>query len=142
MFHILVVDDDKNARFVMTEILESDGYTVFAAKDADEAFALIEKEHIDIAVIDIMMPRVDGYELTKALRDFNQDLPILMVSAVASLLPLMADHVFSESTVQDFLIVAGISAVSVAVTVYLLGLHPNERQLINSKIRTLLKSTH
>ena len=81
MFHILVVDDDKNARFVMTEILESDGYTVFAAKDADEAFALIEKEHIDIAVIDIMMPRVDGYELTKALRDFNQDLPILMVSA-------------------------------------------------------------
>lgn len=68
--------------------------------------------------------------------------PILMVSAVASLLPLMADHVFSESTVQDFLIVAGISAVSVAATVYLLGLHPNERQLINSKIRTLLKSIH
>lgn len=81
MFHILIVDDDKNIRFVMKEILEANGYTAFTAKDADEALKLLESEHIDLAVIDIMMPRVNGYELTQEIRDYNQDFPILMVSA-------------------------------------------------------------
>ena len=81
MFHILIVDDDKNIRYVMKEILESNGYIAFTAKDAEEAFEVIAKEHIDLAVVDIMMPGIDGYELTKELRDFIQDFPILMVSA-------------------------------------------------------------
>ncbi len=81
MFHILIVDDDKNIRFVLKEILEANGYTAFTAKDADEALSILESEHIDLAVVDIMMPKVDGYELTKEIRDFNQDFPILMVSA-------------------------------------------------------------
>lgn len=81
MFHILIVDDDKNIRFVMKEILETNGYTAFTAKDADEALKILESEHIDLAVVDIMMPRVNGYELTQEIRDFNQDFPILMVSA-------------------------------------------------------------
>ena len=81
MFHILIVDDDKNARFVMKEILESNGYTAYTAKDADEALAYIEKNHVDMAIVDVMMPRVSGYDLTRELRDFAQDMPILMVSA-------------------------------------------------------------
>ena len=81
MFHILIVDDDKNIRFVMKEILETNGYVAFTAKNADEALNLLEAEHIDLAVIDIMMPGVDGYELTKEIRSTNQDFPILMVSA-------------------------------------------------------------
>ena len=81
MFHILIVDDDKNIRFVMKEILESNGYIAFTAKDANEAFDMLEKEHVDLAVVDIMMPGVDGYELTREIRDCNQDFPILMVSA-------------------------------------------------------------
>ena len=81
MFHVLIVDDDKNIRFVMKEILETNGYTAFTAKDSAEALKLLETEHIDLAVIDIMMPGANGYELTKEIRDFNQDFPILMVSA-------------------------------------------------------------
>ncbi len=81
MFHILVVDDDKNIRFVMKEILESNGYVPFTAKSSDEALDIIDKEHIDLAVVDIMMPNTDGYELTKMLREYNRDFPILMVSA-------------------------------------------------------------
>lgn len=81
MFHILIVDDDKNIRFVMKEILESNGYIAFTAKDANEAFLMLEKEHIDLAIIDIMMPGLDGYELTREIRDCNQEFPILMVSA-------------------------------------------------------------
>lgn len=81
MFHILIVDDDKNIRFVMKEILETNGYTAFTAKDADEALNILETEHIDLAVVDIMMPKTNGYELTREIRDFNQEFPILMVSA-------------------------------------------------------------
>ena len=81
MFHILVIDDDKNIRFVMKEVLEANQYTVFTAKDGDEAFKVIDSEHIDLAIVDIMMPKMDGYEFTKELRAFNEELPILMISA-------------------------------------------------------------
>ena len=81
MFQILIVDDDKNIRFVMKEILETNGYIAFTAKDASEALSVLEAEHIDLAVIDIMMPSVNGYELTEEIRSYNQDFPILMVSA-------------------------------------------------------------
>lgn len=81
MFHILIVDDDKNIRYVLKEILETNGYVAFSAKNGAEALSLLEKEHIDLAVVDIMMPGIDGYELTREIRDFNQDFPILMISA-------------------------------------------------------------
>ena len=81
MFHILVVDDDKNIRYVMNEILTTNGYNVYTAESASAALTVLDKEHIDLAVIDIMMPGVNGYELTEMIREFNADLPILMVSA-------------------------------------------------------------
>ena len=81
MFHILVVDDDKNVRYVMKEVLELAGYTVFTAKDGEEALDVMLDRHIDLAIVDIMMPKMDGYEFTRELRDFNSELPILMVSA-------------------------------------------------------------
>ena len=81
MFHILVVDDDKNTRRLFRAILESAGYTVSAASDGAEALELMDSEHIDLVVLDIMMPHMDGYEFTKALREVENNLPILMVSA-------------------------------------------------------------
>ncbi len=81
MFHILVVDDDKSIRFVLKEILEANGYVVFCAKDGEEAFEVLAGEYVDLAIVDIMMPKLNGYEFTKELRSFNQDFPILMISA-------------------------------------------------------------
>lgn len=81
MFHILVVDDDKNIRRLIQALLEAENYTVTTAKNGIEALNVFEKEHIDLAVVDIMMPKMDGYEFTKLLRDQNNNLPILMVSA-------------------------------------------------------------
>ena len=81
MFHILVVDDDKNTRLLFKSILEKANYTVSVARDGEEALEVMDKEHIDLAVLDIMMPKMDGYEFTKTLRDVNNSLPILMVSA-------------------------------------------------------------
>ena len=81
MFHILVADDDKHTRILMKAILESDGYTVYLAEDGEKALEVLDKEHIDLVVLDIMMPKVDGYEFTRILREGNSTLPVLMVSA-------------------------------------------------------------
>ena len=81
MFHILVVDDDKNTRMYFQAVLEKNGYTSSTAKDGEEALEILSKEHVDLVVLDIMMPRMDGYEFTKTLREGDNNLPILMVSA-------------------------------------------------------------
>ncbi len=81
MFHILVADDDKHTRILMKAILESDGYTVYLAEDGEKALEVIDKEHIDLVVLDIMMPKIDGYEFTRILREGDSNLPVLMVSA-------------------------------------------------------------
>lgn len=81
MFNILVVDDDKNIRYVMKEILQTAKYNVFTATNGEDAFDVIIKEHIDLTIVDIMMPKLNGYEFTKEIRAFNSDMPILMVSA-------------------------------------------------------------
>ena len=81
MFHILVVDDDKNTRMYFEAVLKNNNYTVTVAENGEEALDILEAEHIDLVVLDIMMPRMDGYEFTKTLRECENNLPILMVSA-------------------------------------------------------------
>ena len=81
MFHILVVDDDKNTRMYFEAVLKNNNYTVTVAKNGEDALDAMDKEHIDLVVLDIMMPKMDGYEFTKTLRECDNNLPILMVSA-------------------------------------------------------------
>lgn len=81
MFHILVVDDDKHIRRLLRAILEEAGYTVTTANNGEEALDVLDREHIDLVVLDIMMPKMDGYEFTKTIRETNDALPILMVTA-------------------------------------------------------------
>ena len=81
MFHILVVDDDKHTRLLMQAILEAERYHVTLAASGLEALELLEKTHVDLIVLDVMMPGMDGYEFTRTLRAAQSDLPILMVSA-------------------------------------------------------------
>ena len=81
MFHILVVDDDKNIRRLLQAVLTAEHYTVFTATDGEDALSVMDREHIDLVVLDIMMPKLNGYEFTKLLREQNNNLPILMISA-------------------------------------------------------------
>lgn len=81
MFQILVVDDDKNTRMLLKAVLQAENYTVFTAENGEDALMVMDKEHIDLVVLDIMMPKMDGYTFTKLLRENNNNLPILMVSA-------------------------------------------------------------
>ena len=81
MFHILVVDDDKNTRLFLGAVLEEAGYTVTTASNGAEALEMMDRTHVDLVVLDIMMPKMDGYEFTRLLRESDNNLPILMVSA-------------------------------------------------------------
>ena len=81
MFHVLVVDDDKNTRLFLSAVLEGAGYTVSVAENGEDALCVMDTEHIDLVVLDVMMPKMDGYEFTRTLRESNNNLPILMVSA-------------------------------------------------------------
>ena len=81
MFHILVADDDKHTRLFMRALLEAEHYTVTLAENGLQALEMMEKHHIDLVVLDVMMPQMDGYEFTRELRASHNDLPILMVSA-------------------------------------------------------------
>ncbi|MBQ2755138.1 MAG: response regulator transcription factor [Oscillospiraceae bacterium] len=81
MFHILVVDDDRHTRILMEAILKAENYTVFTAENGEDALAVIDREHIDLVILDVMMPKMDGYEFTKTVRETDNNLPILMVSA-------------------------------------------------------------
>lgn len=81
MFQILVVDDDKNTRRLMEAVLKEENFVVFTAENRQEALDLMERQHVDLIVLDIMMPEMDGYEFTETLRAARSDLPVLMVSA-------------------------------------------------------------
>ena len=101
MFHILVVDDDRSTRLFMRALLEAERYAVSLAADGEEALEVMEHEHIDLVVLDIMMPRMDGYEFAKTLRTANNNLPILMVSAKS--LPADRKKGFQAGT-DDFMV--------------------------------------
>lgn len=81
MFRILVVDDDKNTRMLLKAVLESENYTVVTAENGEDALYVLDESHVDLVVLDVMMPKMNGYEFTKALRESDNNLPILMVSA-------------------------------------------------------------
>ena len=81
MFHILVVEDNDNTRKLMQAVLSQNGYEPILARDGVEALEVLDRKHVDLIVLDIMMPRMDGYEFTETLRASGCDLPILMVTA-------------------------------------------------------------
>lgn len=81
MFHILVAEDDKSASRLMKAILKHEGYEVYTAGNGIEALEVMDKQHIDLIVLDVMMPKMDGYEFTEQLRSCGNMVPVLMVTA-------------------------------------------------------------
>ena len=81
MFQILVVEDDTNARKLMKAVLERAEYSVLTAVNGEDALAVMDVNHIDLILLDIMMPGMDGYAFTDELRRAGSTVPILMVTA-------------------------------------------------------------
>ena len=81
MFTILVVEDNADMRELFCTVLSEGGYRCLPATDGQNALDIMEREYVDLVVADLMMPVMDGYELTRALRDAQPELPILLVTA-------------------------------------------------------------
>ncbi|MCL7749780.1 response regulator transcription factor [Halalkalibacter sp. MEB205] len=80
MNKILVVDDDSHIRKLIRVYLENSQFSVLEASDGKEALELLSHEQVDLAIVDVMMPHIDGIELTTDIRSFL-NIPILMVTA-------------------------------------------------------------
>ena len=79
-YRILVADDEKDIRSVLALYLEDAGYDVVEAADGAEALRVLETQDIDLCLLDIMMPELDGYQVLKRVREDN-DVPVIVVSA-------------------------------------------------------------
>lgn len=82
MFHILFAEDDMNLRNVVTKTLCNSGYTVVAVADGKAAYESFCSEQFDLVITDIMMPYMDGNQLTAEIRKISEDTPILMLTAL------------------------------------------------------------
>jgi DNA-binding response OmpR family regulator len=82
---VLVADDDDDIRSLVSFRLERAGYRVLAAEDGEEALSLALEHTPDLAVLDVMIPRIDGYELTRLLRqhDSTSSMPVILLTARA-----------------------------------------------------------
>ncbi|WP_348921695.1 response regulator transcription factor [Enterococcus rotai] len=101
MITILVVEDDKNIRKLLVTILKQSGYYTLQAQNGMEALAIIEQETIDLLVLDVMLPQIDGYQIAEKIRATNTQLPIIMVTAKS--LPLDKRKGFIAGT-DDYLV--------------------------------------
>ena len=81
MFQILIVEDDAQVRSLLRTILTDAGYSCTTAVDGMDALLRMDEEHVDLAIVDVMMPRMDGNEFTRTLRETQCEIPILMLTA-------------------------------------------------------------
>lgn len=81
MFKILIAEDDVELRQLFTKVLVKNGYTVIGADNGRQALEILDREYVDLIISDIMMPVMDGYEFSRALREAGCTTPILMITA-------------------------------------------------------------
>ena len=111
MVRILVAEDDRNTSKFLCAALRRAGWEALPAHDGQEALDLLETTHVDAIVTDVMMPRVDGFELCRLLRDAGYDLPILILTAkqlpadkVTGFLAGTDDYLVKPVDVQEFIL--------------------------------------
>lgn len=80
MNRVLIVDDDKKILEFMTIVLENEHFEVYSAENGLEALNILEKTLVDLAIVDVMMPKMDGFELTEKIKGFL-DIPVLFLTA-------------------------------------------------------------
>ena len=83
MLKILVAEDDPSTSKLLCAILKLNGYDPVSARDGEEALKIMDHQHIDLLISDVMMPKIDGFELTKIIRESGSMLPIIMLTAKA-----------------------------------------------------------
>ncbi|MGI6174465.1 MAG: response regulator transcription factor [Christensenellales bacterium] len=112
MANILIADDEKEIVRLLRIYIEANDNVVFEANDGDAALRILENESIDLAIVDIMMPRKNGYEIIRRIRK-DSDIPILVISAKVEL----SDRVFGIDLGADDYITKPFEALEVAAKV-------------------------
>lgn len=82
---ILIADDEKEIVKLLKIYLETDGVTVLEANDGTQALDILEHNEIDLAIVDIMMPKIDGYQVIKHIRQKEKYIPVMVISAKVTL---------------------------------------------------------
>ncbi|MGB8455351.1 MAG: response regulator transcription factor [Anaerocolumna sp.] len=85
MNKVLIIDDDGYIRELICTVLKNDGFSVSEAANGRYALQKLGEEKIDLCVLDIMMPQMDGYEFCKQVRRYYEDMPVLMLTAKSEL---------------------------------------------------------
>ena len=85
MFAVMVVEDDPVTRRLTCQVLRRGGYDPIPASDGVEALSLMDRYHVDLFILDIMMPKMDGFEFIRTVRGSRFETPILMTTAKGSL---------------------------------------------------------
>lgn len=100
---IAYVDDDLELRTVVSQFLEEEGYEVMLAADGDEGVGLILQERPDMVILDVMMPKQNGWEVAKSLRAHPElsDLPILMLTGIGATLNEMTAPLYGANAHLD-----------------------------------------
>ena len=83
MVKILVVEDEYDIRELLQNYLENEGYQVVTASDGEQAIEVFRSSHVDLILLDILLPRLNGYEVCRAIRE-ESDIPIIMLTALDS----------------------------------------------------------
>ncbi len=78
---ILYVEDDTTLSFITKDNLEENGYNIICCEDGNEALDLFQKETFDLCILDVMLPKMDGFNLAREIRKSNRDIPIIFVTA-------------------------------------------------------------
>ena len=77
---ILIVDDEETIRELVRYYLDKEGFSVYQAENGEKALEIIENEYIDLAIVDVMMPVMNGFELVEEMKEFR-DIPVIMLTA-------------------------------------------------------------
>ncbi len=111
MAKIFYVEDDANLGFIVSDCLESKGHTVEHFKDGGDAYKAYKDNHYDLAILDVMLPNIDGFDIARRIRKTNIHIPIIFVSAKTQLedklvgLELGADdYIFKPFNLEEILL--------------------------------------
>ncbi|HFQ89572.1 MAG TPA: sigma-54-dependent Fis family transcriptional regulator, partial [Desulfobulbus sp.] len=83
MHTILVVDDEPNYQIVLSELLRDEGYEVFTADSGTAGLPIVRETDLDLVLTDMKMPGMDGIEFLRKIKEFNKELPVILITAYA-----------------------------------------------------------